>query len=149
MDWVIRLVGRVVLGVLATATLVSAAAAQDTAKAGNAPERSTVEGVYTAAQADAGEAVFTGTCAACHPTSQFRGAAFQRTWHGQSVFAFYDQLRMMMPMDNPGGLSNEEYAAVVAYILRLNAYPAGEEPLPTGDSALKRIRFESVPPDSR
>jgi hypothetical protein len=46
-----------------------------------------------------------------------------------------------MPLDNPGGLAPEEYAAVIAYILKLNQYPAGPSELPIADSALKLITF--------
>jgi S-disulfanyl-L-cysteine oxidoreductase SoxD len=105
--------------------------------------RSVLAGVYTAQQAAAGEVVFRETCGNCHPTSQFTGATFQKVWHGRALFAFFDQVRMMMPMDNPGGLSDQQYADVVAYILKLNAYPDGSAPLPAADSALKRIRFET------
>lgn len=107
--------------------------------------RSVMAGVYTNDQAKAGEAVFQQTCGNCHPTSQFTGTPFQRMWHDKPVFTFFDQVRLMMPMDNPGGLTNEQYAAVTAYILKLNAYPAGDTKLPASDAALKLIRFEQKP----
>lgn len=103
---------------------------------------SVLVGAYTTGQATQGERVYSETCGNCHATSQFHGTTFQRVWHNRPVYSFFDQLRLMMPMDNPGGLSNEEYAAVVAYILKLNGYPSGEEPLPSDDAALRRIRFE-------
>jgi hypothetical protein len=46
-----------------------------------------------------------------------------------------------MPLDNPGGLARDDYAAVIAYLLRLNEFPPGTTPLPVADAALKRIRF--------
>jgi hypothetical protein len=46
-----------------------------------------------------------------------------------------------MPLDNPGGLAPEEYAAVIAYVLKLNQYPAGSSELPIADAALKLITF--------
>ena len=38
-----------------------------------------------------------------------------------------------------------EYAAVVAYLLQLNGYPAGETPLPTNLSALQAIEIVEAP----
>ena len=132
---------------LVAAILAAACAAPAAAQngAGPAVERSVLSGVYTQQQAADGAAVFRETCGNCHPTSQFTGAAFQLVWQGRPVFAFFDQVRMMMPMDNPGGLSAAQYTAVIAYILKLNTYPTGPEPLPTDDDGLRRIRFEPVP----
>jgi mono/diheme cytochrome c family protein len=141
----IRRVRHAVLPALIALLITGPATAQDSAANGAATPRSTLTGAYTAEQAAEGEAVFRNMCSSCHPTSQFTGAAFQRTWSERPVFALFDQIRLMMPMDNPGGLRDEEYAAVVAYILKLNAFPAGSHPLPAQDSALKQIRFERQP----
>jgi S-disulfanyl-L-cysteine oxidoreductase SoxD len=46
-----------------------------------------------------------------------------------------------MPQDRPGSLSAEEYADVVAYILRLNGRPAGERELPADAALLARMRW--------
>jgi mono/diheme cytochrome c family protein len=124
-------------------------AGQDSASNGAAAARSTLTGAFTVDQAAQGEAVFRSTCANCHPTAQFTGAAFQRAWSGRPVFALFDQLRLMMPMDNPGGLSNEEYAAVIAYILKLNGYPPADTPLPSDDAGLKQVLFERRPDSDR
>jgi mono/diheme cytochrome c family protein len=127
----------------ATAALTAPAAGQ---AAGKADEASILHGAYTAAQATRGEAKYRETCAACHATSEFSGAAFQRKWAGQPIFAFFEHVRTSMPLDNPGGLSRAEYAAVLAYILKLNSYPEGPTELPTEDAALRQIRFEVKPP---
>ena len=96
---------------------------------------------YTAAQATRGEAVFRGTCGNCHSASQFIGPSFDVVWADRPVFDFFDQLRSTMPLDNPGGLSREEYAGVIAYILKLNDHPAGDDPLPHEDAPLKLVKF--------
>ena len=36
-----------------------------------------------------------------------------------------------MPEADPGSLSPAEYAAIVAYLLQINNYPAGDTDLPT------------------
>jgi S-disulfanyl-L-cysteine oxidoreductase SoxD len=110
---------------------------------------SILHGAYTAAQAARGQTVFSNTCGNCHSTSEFSGAPFQRKWANQPVFTFFDHVRSSMPLDNPGGLSRAEYAAVLAYILRLNAYPEGAAELPTEDAKLRAIRFEVKPAGNR
>lgn len=124
------------------AALLLVCAAAVPAQSSTAPDssRNAADGAYTADQAKQGEAVFTGTCGNCHGVTEFSGPAFRRTWSGRSVYDFFDQLRNTMPLDNPGGLSREQYAHVIAYLLKLNEYPAGVE-LPTTDAGLKRVRF--------
>lgn len=138
--------------VVATVTLLAAVSASVSAaqEAGSEPEpRSVLEGVYTAGQADRGEEVFRTVCSACHVASAFHGPIFQRTWNGRAVYWLYDAIRNTMPQDNPGGLSPGEYLDVIAYVLELNAYPAGEEELPREDAELRRIRFEIEPDSAR
>ena len=43
-----------------------------------------------------------------------------------------------MPPASPGSLSDETYASLVAYILQVNDYAAGETPLTTGDGTTLR-----------
>ncbi len=50
-----------------------------------------------------------------------------------------------MPEGDPGSLSPEDYANLLAYFFRLNGYPVGEEPLPADVSALQNIRIEQAP----
>ena len=47
-----------------------------------------------------------------------------------------------MPEDDPGGMKLEEYADVIAYLLRLNGFPTGQTELPTSKEALSTILFE-------
>lgn len=119
--------------------LAGPAAAQN----GETAERSVRDGVYTKAQAARGKATFGEVCGNCHSTSQFRGDAFRMQWDGRSINDLFSQLRTTMPIDNPGGLTAQEYIAVVAYVLELNGYPAGSAELPTTAEPLKRIRIEA------
>jgi hypothetical protein len=57
----------------------------------------------------------------------------------------YEIIRGTMPLDNPGGLSDQEYIDVVAYMLQLNGVPAGRTPLPADAAALKELRIEVTP----
>lgn len=103
--------------------------------------RSAADGAYTDDQAKRGQVVFGSTCGNCHGITEFNGPAFRRIWEGRTVYDMFDQLRNTMPLDNPGGLSREQYTGVIAYLMKLNDYPAGASELPVADDALKRIRF--------
>jgi mono/diheme cytochrome c family protein len=133
--------------VLAVTVILTAlappAAAQQPAQNG---EHSTLRGAFTLEQAARGETVFRDRCGNCHPTSDFSGAVFQTRWDGGPLLALVEQIRTNMPLDNPGGLSATEYAAIVAYILKLNSYPPGDTEVPVDDAVLRQIRFERVPP---
>jgi mono/diheme cytochrome c family protein len=111
--------------------------------ADRAAERSVSDAVYSSAQAARGRSIFSSVCAQCHTSGQFKGSAFLGNWVGRSVHALFEQIRTTMPNDDPGGMSREEYAAVVAYFLQLNEFPAGTTNLPSDDAALKEIRFDS------
>ncbi len=108
-------------------------------------ERTVLDGVYTAEQAVEGEETFQDACAACHAPGFFQGTAFEFTWVGARAYDFYGLVRQTMPLDNPGGLSDRQYADVVAYILRLNGYPSGCEELEPDEEGLKRIRIVEAP----
>ncbi|MEX0907076.1 MAG: cytochrome c [Gemmatimonadota bacterium] len=154
MGWIIPLAGSVLVGMASAvsapqryATLAPATAALApalTLAAADSP-RSVLSGVFTPEQAERGRTVFRDSCGNCHASAQFRGEAFQSRWHGQTIFTIVDQLRLLMPMDNPGGLTADEYTAVIAYVLGLNGYPADSVALPASDSALKHIVFERRP----
>jgi hypothetical protein len=47
-----------------------------------------------------------------------------------------------MPQNEPASLSPQEYAQVIAYILKLNGVPAGRGDIPVDPERLKRIRIE-------
>jgi hypothetical protein len=47
-----------------------------------------------------------------------------------------------MPKNEPGSLQPNEYADLVAYLLRMNDMPGGSEELPADSVALKKIRIE-------
>lgn len=104
--------------------------------------------IYSEEQAVAGQAAWTKVCAECHETVDVTGADFKTKWRGQSVFALFEQIRTTMPDGNPGTLSREEYAATVAYILKLNGLPAGEKAMPTDSASLAAFTLD-LPAASR
>ena len=102
---------------------------------------SVADGVFTEAQASRGEATFRRVCSACHDTGEFSGGRFRLTWVGQSAGDLFDTIATLMPEGDPGSLTPAQYAAVVAYLLQVNGYPAGESDLPTSLSALRAMEI--------
>jgi PQQ-dependent dehydrogenase (s-GDH family) len=100
---------------------------------------------YTAAQAAAGKTAFDADCAVCHGNTltngtmapPLAGESFRALWAGRPVRALYDSARTMPPA-NPGSLSDATYASILAYILQMNDYAAGETPFTTGDGTTLR-----------
>ena len=46
-----------------------------------------------------------------------------------------------MPDDNPGGLPEQTYADIVAYMLQMNDFPAGDSELPTSLDMLMQLKM--------
>lgn len=120
-----------------TPTLVSAQSGK-----GEPGVRSVLDGVYTEAQAERGKVAYRRHCAECHASGFFRGDPFRLIWSGQPVAGFFGVMSTSMPINNPASLKPEEYSAIVAYILQLNKYPAGEDELPSTSEALQLILIE-------
>jgi mono/diheme cytochrome c family protein len=105
-------------------------------------------GAYTEDQATSGETVYKSYCAACHETSFHTDAQFRFNWFGRSVYDLFKILKTTMPEDNVGGLSDDQYTHVIAYILKLNGFAAGADSLRADSVAMKRIRISPAVADS-
>jgi mono/diheme cytochrome c family protein len=127
----------------ATALLIAPGAAAAQVKSTSPPPPSIPHGAYTEAQAARGESTYRANCTSCHTTSAYVGDAFVRAWDGRTAFDLFELIRTTMPNDNPGRLSRQEYADIVAYLFKLNRLPPGDRPLPTDDEGLKQVRIET------
>jgi S-disulfanyl-L-cysteine oxidoreductase SoxD len=122
---------------------VCAAALLLVAAAINGQEKKSVKtGVYTAAQADRGQALFRSKCASCHAPNRFTDDLFYTSFAGKRLWEMFDVISDTMPEDDPGSLKKEEYADVIAYLLKLNNFPAGAAELPIDKDALSAILME-------
>jgi mono/diheme cytochrome c family protein len=106
--------------------------------------------VYTDAQASAGATVYAQSCAACHGSQlegvaapALKGPAFGDMANAQSltVDTLLDVISNTMPQSDPGSLKPEDYAAVTAYILQQNGYPAGTTAMVKGAAGLKDVKI--------
>ena len=103
----------------------------------NAEDRTINDAVYTKAQAKAGEALYKTNCLTCHDKKYFRPVL--KRWDGQSLDVFYTVMAASMPESNPGSLPDKEYVDILAYILSLSRYPAGDAELTFSGNALAEI----------
>ena len=106
--------------------------------------RTTMDGVYTTAQANTGRDLFASACQNCHTPTVHSGPPFKNKWYGRDLGDLFGYMRREMPKSDPGSLSDEEYMLAIAYLLRINGMPPGNDPLPADSAALHEIRLDSV-----
>ena len=103
--------------------------------------RSTADGVFTEDQAARGADLQTNICGRCHQPAFYTGGLID-SWAGNTVGALYQLIINTMPEDTPSSLKDQEYADLMAYILKINGYPVGSDELPGNDDALMKIVIE-------
>lgn len=115
---------------------------------------STWSGVYTEAQAKAGQQVYTKACAECHGQDlagdgfapALKGPEFMNNWNGLTAGELFERIRISMPPTNPNAVSAKEKAEILAFLFHEAGFPAGETALPSATDALKAIKFDAVKP---
>ena len=111
-------------------------------------------GAYTAAQAAAGRTTYQAQCASCHlpdlrgsgDAAPLAGAEFLGGWGRRTTRELLSFMQLTMPPTRPGGLSQEEYVNVAAFILQSNGAPAGAQALsPVVDVAIGGVATGQAP----
>ena len=83
-------------------------------------------GVFSFEQASRGEQVYQQHCSGCHESGNYAGQALHTKWGSFTLGDIYSDISVTMPPANPGGLSAEEYASIIAFLLRETGYQASE-----------------------
>ena len=91
----------------------------------------TEAGVYSKEQAKSGKALYEQHCLVCHDNKYFRPVL--KRWHGQSASVLFDVMVGSMPESNPGGLLDDEYVDILAYIFSRSRYPTADEIMTMSD----------------
>jgi alcohol dehydrogenase (cytochrome c) len=114
--------------------------------------------VYTAVQAQAGQAAYAQQCAGCHGTD-FRGSGdapavvgpdFRSKWGPRATNELFTYLVQTMPPTNPGALGEQGTLNVTAYLLQINGAPAGQQPLtPRIETPLGALMTGQAPPQGQ
>ncbi len=116
----------------ATVTADTGAAAPDPAPVSSALG-------FSAEQADRGRTVFRSTCTECHYSSEFSDRQFKFKWRRRTAGDLFEMVSTQMPEDAPGSLELQQYADIVAFVLRLNGFEPGGSELPADAAALETI----------
>ncbi len=122
-----------------------------------APAHTVWDGVYTAAQAATGKAGYDAKCLTCHGAElsgaemapPLAGGVFLGNWSGQSVGDLATRIHTTMPANDPGSLSNQETADIVAYILSFNQFPAGATALAADPQLESQIAITAEKPAAK
>lgn len=102
---------------------------------------------FSQAQVTEGESAYQESCAGCHGADlqgsfeapQLAGSNFQNYWGGRPVLEIFDYVSTAMPLGDPGGLSEDTYAAILAYVFAENGFESTGDPLSTDTSTLEGL----------
>lgn len=117
--------------------------------------RSTADGVFSEAQAKAGETAYQSHCAGCHGLDLKKTDAeapdltegpFRYGWQGKTVGERFEKIRTTMPKAPLPKLTDQLYVDIIAYILSFNGVAAGSEAMPADAPKLDVITIE-LPPE--
>lgn len=121
-----------------------------------AQQQTVVQGqVYTAAQADAGRALYATNCAGCHrpdlgglgEAAQLAGGSFLAAWGNRPVSDLIAYVLSTMPPANPGGPGPAGVTNIVAFILQANGAAPGNQPLtPQTTVPVRAVAMQQAPP---
>src|SRR6266849_2050707 len=97
-------------------------------------------GIFTAAQAQSGRAIYDRNCLACHGATfegsgdapALAGPNFMLKWGPRMASELFGVILQTMPPTNRGSLGEEGALNATAYILQRNGARAGQQPLTAG-----------------
>src|SRR4030095_3782078 len=105
-------------------------------------KKSVWDGAYSAAQADRGQKAFNANCAGCHQADlsgkgeipALKGDGFMERWHDYSIKPLFNMVRTEMPplrfrTPETKPLPDGMYVDIISYLLKVNAFPAGNTEL--------------------
>ena len=100
------------------------------------------------------DGVYSQECASCHGSEltggemapPLSGGEFMAGWDGLTVGDLFERIRISMPQNNPGSLSGQQNADILAFVFSANKFPAGQTELSNQAMALKDIKFEAKKP---
>jgi alcohol dehydrogenase (cytochrome c) len=97
---------------------------------------------FTSEQAAAGRAAYEQRCAACHganlrqlPNALLAGPEFLARWGNRATNELIAQTRSTMPPDDPGGLAEQTYSSIAAYLFQANGGTPDDEAISASTTA--------------
>lgn len=113
-------------------------------------DKTTLDSVYSSAQAQRGDSIFKTTCDKCHGEAaagkdndggRLAGKDFLASWDGVTLDQLHTTILTTMPSDNPKTLAAKDVSDVIAFILSQNQFPAGSTALSEVPDSLKTIKI--------
>jgi cytochrome c2 len=111
--------------------------------------RSVTTGVYSSGQAARGEQIYRVQCGDCHGKAMegaigppLVGQIFLANWSARPAADVVDKIQKTMPFEQPGSLSRQQSADLVAYLLQAGKFPAG--PAELGEGVLAQVVFPTA-----
>jgi len=99
------------------------------------------DGIFTKEQAKKGAKLYKEHCLICHNKKYFKPVL--KAWEGRTLALLFETMSTTMPETNPAGLPRKTYVDILAYILSLSKYSAGETKLDYRNKALNNITIEA------
>jgi cytochrome c553 len=115
------------------------------------------DGIYTTEQAQRAEPMYTKLCATCHGAAleggemapPLAGSDFAQNWDTLSMYELVERMRTTMPQEDPGSLSRQQNADLLAYMLMKDKVPAGTTELRGSADTLNGIKFQAQRPEGK
>jgi len=106
---------------------------------------------YTEDQATRGKTQYVNHCSACHQAGlqgsdlvpALKGDEFVLKLKGLTLQQVFENIATTMPGDAPGTLMPQVNADILAYVMQVNGFPAGQTELKPDTAALKAIAIEA------
>src|SRR5579871_1040235 len=119
--------------------------------------RSVWDGVFSQDQAKEGQPLYNENCSSCNGDNllgqdvapALTGGEFLSNWDGLTLGDLFERIRTTMPANRPGSLSREKNAAILAYILNVNQFPAGKTMLSGQKEVLDEIKISASKPNKK
>lgn len=116
--------------------------------------RSVWDKVISEKQVERGRELYNQHCASCHSDTlsggeqapPLAGGEFLANWTGLTVGDLVERVRTTMPIGRAGKLSRQVNTDIVAYMLAVSKFPAGDADLATELGAQKQIRILAEKP---
>ncbi len=113
--------------------------------------RTVSDGVFTAEQAQRGQALYKAQCVTCHGEKlegkvgpMLAGEGFVAAWGGRSLAELVDKIQFTMPLEAPNSLNRQQAVDIAAYMLQAGGSKAGQTAL--NDAALTQVMFPAAKP---
>ncbi len=98
------------------------------------------DGIFSSQQVKSGKRLYKKYCKSCHEGDYFGPVLL--AWQGEQLASFFDVMTSAMPENDPGGLEQEQYTDLLAYILKISGYPQDTRSLDPGTVEFAGIVIE-------